>query len=183
VPVPTVLEVRVAASSDDAEEAIPSGTITLTSPDLEMVRDATDQVIGMRFVGVTIPPGATITRAFIQFTVDETDGGTPTLLLSGVAADDVPTFTSVAGNVSSRPRTSATVTWRPPSWSTVGLAGAGQQTSELRPVIQEIVDRPGWVSGNALAIIVTGTGKRTAVAWNNIPGSAPLLHVEYTTGD
>jgi hypothetical protein len=175
----TMLDVRVAASSDDAEEAITTGAVSLTSPDLEMVHDATDQVIGMRFLGLTIPPGATITTASIQFTVDETDGGTTTLSLAGAAADDAPTFTTATRNVSSRPRTSAAVTWKPPSWSVVGVAGDGQRTPDLAPVVQEIVSRPGWASGHALAIIVTGTGKRTAVAWNSVPGSAPLLHVEY----
>jgi hypothetical protein len=64
----------------------------------------------------------------------------------------------------------------------VGAAGPGQQTPELKAVLQEIVGRPGWASGNALAIIVSGTGKRCAVAWDLTPAAAPLLHVEYTAG-
>jgi hypothetical protein len=47
-------------------------------------------------------------------------------------------------------------------------------------VIQEIVSRPGWVSGNALALIVTGSGKRTAESFNGDAAGAALLHVEYT---
>lgn len=178
----TTLDVRVAASSDDAEESVTTGAVTRTSPDLEMVHDATDQVVGMRFAGVTIPSGATITAAWIQFTVDETDGGTPTLNLAGEASANALTFTSAALNVSSRPRTNAVVTWRPPAWSTVGLAGPGQRTSDISSVVREIVSQQGWSSGHALVIIVTGTGKRTAVAWDGIPASAPLLHVEYTSG-
>jgi hypothetical protein len=178
----TTLEVRVAASADDAEEAIGTGKVTLNSPDLEMIHDASDQVVGMRFVGLAIPPGATIVTAWIQFTVDETDGGTPTLTLAGAATDNAPAFTTATGNVSTRPRTTATATWRPPSWSVVGQAGPGQQTPELKTVIGEVVGQPGWTSGNALAIIVTGTGKRVAVAWDLNPAVAPLLHVEYTLG-
>ena len=45
-------------------------------------------------------------------------------------------------------------------------------------MIQEIVSRPGWSSGNALVLIVTGTGTRTAKSFDN--GSPPVLHLEYT---
>ncbi len=46
-------------------------------------------------------------------------------------------------------------------------------------MIQEIVTRPGWASGNSLAIIITGTGHRTAEAYDGVPARAPLLHIEY----
>ena len=44
------------------------------------------------------------------------------------------------------------------------------------------MNRPGWASGNALALIVTGsgTGKRTARSFNGNPAGAALLHVEYS---
>ena len=41
------------------------------------------------------------------------------------------------------------------------------------------VSRGGWASGNALAFIVNGSGKRVARAFDAQLGSAPLLHVEY----
>jgi hypothetical protein len=62
----SVLEVGVAAGSDDSEERS-SGQIKMTSTDLEMVFDAGgNQLVGMRFNGVTIPQGATILNAYIQ---------------------------------------------------------------------------------------------------------------------
>jgi hypothetical protein len=45
--------------------------------------------------------------------------------------------------------------------------------------VQEIVDRPGWVSGDPLAFIVSGSGRRTAVAFNGGAALAPKLHIEY----
>ena len=66
----TTLEVRVAASSDDAEERS-SGGVNLTSSDLELVYDGSDQTVGIRFNGVTIPQGASIRNAYVQFQVDE----------------------------------------------------------------------------------------------------------------
>ncbi|MGH3372583.1 MAG: PKD domain-containing protein, partial [Nocardioidaceae bacterium] len=49
-------------------------------------------------------------------------------------------------------------------------------------MIQEIVDRPGWQSGNAMVVIVTGSGLRAAVSWNGAASGAPLLHLEWTVG-
>ena len=46
-------------------------------------------------------------------------------------------------------------------------------------MIQEIVNRPGWLEGNALAILITGSGRRTAEAFDGAAGGAPLLHVRY----
>jgi PKD repeat protein len=45
-----------------------------------------------------------------------------------------------------------------------------------------VVRRPGWASGNALVLIVNGTGHRTAYAFDGKAAGAPLLHVEYSTG-
>ena len=74
------------------------------------------------------------------------------------------------------------MTWSPVPWTTVGEAGADQRTPDLSSVIQEIVDRPGWSSGNSLVVIITGTGKRVAESYNGDQNGAPLLHVEYSTG-
>ena len=65
-----------------------------------------------------------------------------------------------------------------PSWSS-GASGADQKTPDLKTIIQEIVDRGGWTSGNDIVIIVDGTGERTAYSWNGGSGSAPELQVNY----
>jgi len=177
-----VLEVRVAASSDDAEEN-PSGTVSLTSSDLELVLDgSSNQTVGMRFNGIDIPQGSTVTKAYVQFQVDETNSEATDLIIEGEASDNATTFVSSSRNISSRPRTTSSAAWSPPPWTTIGEAGFDQQTPDIAPVIQEIVTRPGWVSGNSLVIIITGTGHRTAESYNGDQAGAPLLHVEYTTG-
>src|SRR5215203_2600172 len=60
------LEVRTTASTDDAEE-FAGGSMYLGSGDLELVRDTSDQTVGMRWLALTIPKGAAITAAWIQF--------------------------------------------------------------------------------------------------------------------
>jgi hypothetical protein len=169
----------VASSSDDAEQYVSSGAVSLTSGDLEMTLESSNQVVGMRFTGVTIPKGAAIVNAWVRFKVDETGSTTTSLNLGGQAADNPATFTTSANNISARPRTAASVNWAPAPWTVVGQAGSAQQTPNLTAVIQEIVNRSGWASGNSLVLIVTGTGKRTAESYNGDQAGAALLHVEY----
>jgi PKD repeat protein len=172
------LEKRVAASTDDAAESNSTGKVTTSGTTLPLAT----QTVGMRWPGLAIPPGATITAAWVQFTAGQTQSGASTLNLFGQAADNAATFSRTTASISSRPHTVATTAWAPAAWATVGQAGAGQRTPDLSAVIQEVVSRPGWASGNALAIIVTGSGQRTAYAYDGNSAAAALLHVEYTTG-
>ena len=177
----TTVEVRVTASSDDAEEGA-SGSMYLNSSDLELVYSGGDQTVGMRFNGVGIPQGAAIVNAYVQFQVDEKTSVATLLTIQGEDIDNTATFISSAGNISSRTRTAAAVPWSPVPWTTVGEAGPDQRTPDMASVIQEIVNRPGWSDGNALVVIITGTGERVAESYNGDPAGAPLLHVEYTVG-
>jgi len=171
------IERRIGAASDDAEESS-TGSFAGTSTDLEMVFDGSNQTVGLRLTNLTIPSGATITKAYIQFEADETQSEATTLVIQGQAADNPVTFSS-ANKISTRPRTSAAVNWTPAAWGLVGEVGANQRTPDLSTLIREIVTRPGWVSGNSLAIIITGTGHRTARAYDGKPLGAALLHIEY----
>jgi hypothetical protein len=177
----TALNIRVAASADDAEEA-PSGTVSLTSSDLELVSDTGAlQTVGIRFAGVAVPRGSTIVAAWVQFQVDEPTTVATTVQIRGQASAQALAFTTALRNISTRPRTTAAVSWSPPPWPTIGAAGLDQRTPSLTGVIQEIVSQAGWASGNALALIVTGAGERVAESQNGAPQAAALLHVEYRT--
>ena len=171
----------MAASTDDVEEKA-TGGLDLGSSDLELVFDGSNQTIGLRFNGITIPRGATITRAYVQFQVDETTSIATSLNIQGQAIDNAPTFASSTFNVSSRARTAATVAWSPPAWTANGQAGLDQRTPSITSVIQEIVNRTGWTSGNSLALIIAGTGERVAESYNGLPSAAPMLYLEYSTG-
>jgi hypothetical protein len=175
------VDVRVAAGSDDAEERA-SGSMYLNSSDLELTYDGgSNQTVGIRFNGMSIPQGATITNAYIQFQVDETPSDSTSLTIQGEAIDNAPTFINTSGNILSRERTSASVPWSPPPWPVIGEAGPGQRTPNISLVVQEIVNRAGWSIGNSLVIIITGTGERVAESYNGDQSGAPLLHVEYST--
>ena len=172
------LAVPIAASADDAEESSVDGSVALANPALRIVnRAGVIQTIGLRFAGLSIPQGATIQSAYIQFQCRVQTTAAASLLIQGQAADNAATFAKITNNISSRARTSANVGWVPAPWGTVGAQGPDQQTPDLTSVMQEIVNRSLWASGNSMAFIITGTGVRTAEAFDGL--FAPVLHVTY----
>ncbi|MBI5825840.1 MAG: cadherin domain-containing protein [Chloroflexi bacterium] len=176
---PNSLNIRIATGKDDVEE-YSSGWVYLNSTDLELVYDINSQVVGLRFTGVNIPKGAIITNAYIQFKVDELTSETISLQIRGEANANAPAFTIKTRNVSSRLKTTNVINWSPAPWKKVGNSGPDQTTPNIAPVIQEIVNQPGWATGNSLVILMTGTtGKRVAIAFESNPAGAPLLHVEF----
>ena len=72
------VEVRVAATNDDAEENSDVSMDALDSSDLELGYEGTAspdtlQIVGVRFTGVDIPKGVAIKKAWVQFTADDVD--------------------------------------------------------------------------------------------------------------
>ena len=58
-----------------------------------------------------------------------------TLTIEGEAMDQAGSFAATVGNISTRSRTAASVTWSPAPWTSVGAAGPDQQTPNLAAVI------------------------------------------------
>ena len=185
--------VRVSNGLDDAEEHPTEGnSIDLTSSDLELGAEGggTDlQDIGIRFQNLIIPARATITKATIQFTVDEADDEPTSLWIYGELTTDPAQYSNAVGDISSRTKTTAFVEWNDiPVWDadSIGTAGPDQLTPDLSPIVQEIVSQEDWAGGAMAFIIVpnpeveTPGGERTVESFNGSEGSAPLLHVEYT---
>ncbi|MCU7844453.1 MAG: putative Ig domain-containing protein [Candidatus Thiodiazotropha sp. (ex Monitilora ramsayi)] len=163
---------------DDVEEAA-GGGMYVDSSDLELVNDGTDQLIGLRF-SLNVPQGALVTEADIRFTVDEVTSNDTSLLIWAQASDDAPAFSATNSDVSARPSTEATATWRPAPWENIGDSLSAQTSSDLTHLIQEVVNRPGWQSGNHLVLVISGSGVRTAVAYDGDPANATLLNVDYS---
>ncbi|NNE70492.1 MAG: hypothetical protein HKN29_09050, partial [Rhodothermales bacterium] len=101
----------VSADADDAEQDVSSGVVDLTSSDLEIpLEGAAEQYIGMRFTNITVPVGATITGANIQFHVDELETNTAvTMTFYGEDVDDAGTFTITNNDIWGRTKTTASV--------------------------------------------------------------------------
>ncbi|MHC4676590.1 MAG: glycoside hydrolase family 78 protein, partial [Planctomycetota bacterium] len=189
---PGTVKVWVSQDSDDAEENKSGGSMSLTSSDLELSDEdgITPQWIGMRFQNILVPQGATITNAYVQFAADTANSGATNLTVYGEDIGTAPTFTSTASNISSRTRTSATVSWdNVPAWNSPPPReqGVNQRTPNISSIIEEIVGRGDWASGNDLVIIIDGTvgSEREAESWNGANGHgnlslAPYIHIEYS---
>src|SRR6185436_1389065 len=136
------------------------------------------RTVGVRFPGLAIPQRSIITAAWIQFVARDANSEVTNLTFQAEAADNSATFTTALGNVSSRPRTTASTSWSPGAW-VQNQAGPAQRTPDLKALIQEVVDRPGWASGNAISIIANGSGRRTALSYEGSQTLCPLLHIEF----
>ncbi len=176
--------VRVSQSSDDVEER-GDGYMYFDSSDLELVDDSDYnglQLVGMRFQNLAIPQGATITSSFIEFETDETDDVGTSLVFEGEDVDDAGPFAASAFHLSGRHTagaTSASVAWSPVPWLTMDEK---HQTPDLSAIVEEIVGRPGWTSGNSMVFTVEGSGERTAEAYDGESDNAPLLCASFADG-
>jgi hypothetical protein len=159
---------------DDNDVVIDTITISISTDDAEQENDEMDTLIdddidcgwegadgdaniltaGLRFQNITIPQGATIETAYIEVSSHEpkTAEDEAKLTIFAEATDNAVTF-SMDDLITARTETAASVKWDiAEEW---GLWTA-HQTPELKSIVQEIVNRSGWVSGNAIAFIITG---------------------------
>ncbi len=187
------VDVRVLQGRDDVEEIISTGENYTDSGDLDFssldVGGGTPIMIGVRFQNVTIPQGATITSAYIEFAAYDADNEAASWSISGEASDHADQYTTGAYqnfvaddnyDLSSRPETVSSVPWNNvDAWT----AGNNYASPDLSAIVQEIVDRDGWSSGNAMAFKITGTGKRDGKSRNNSSSAAPRLVVTYDESD
>jgi hypothetical protein len=184
----TVIDQRISASSDDAEEALNVGVTNGNySSDLEIVDDhkgnGSRQLIGLTFRDIYIAPGEVISDAYIEFVCDETKNGTDDayFLIWGHLTPNPDGFIDPFV-ISDRPKTEAKVPWIPDPWNAVGQK---IQTVNIAPIIQELINQEGWAAGNAVEIIIGAdpiipgfTGVRCAESYDGDPSNAPLLHIE-----
>jgi secreted PhoX family phosphatase len=185
---------KVNSGNSDAEETAPGGSGTvgamdLTSSDLELMTDGSKkQLIGLRFANIDIPQGATVLSAYVQFaTKGDKNAVSGIIRISAQDIDDAPVFLSTSGNISARTKLANDVSWAgstSSSWGTAsgGAAGADQRTPDIASVIQPIISRGGWVSGNALALILSGEGTRNAFSFDGDNNLAPTLIIKYNVG-
>lgn len=174
---------QVSSGTDDAEEPVSTHSVNTISSDLELVIDATNQIVGVRFTPLDIPNNANVTAAHIQFVGDSgsvININPIALTIRGQASDNAATFSTTVSNISARPATSASVSWSPPNWI-ANDASTNAKTPDLKSVVQEIVSRPGWTTGSAMAFIISGTGGRNAWSYNGSAPNAPRLTVQWTT--
>lgn len=175
---------KIANINDDAEED-KNGKVRTTSPDLELVYDGDergDQTIGLRFTNLNIPPGALITNAYLQFTANGNSKTYSLITIKGEDTDNSLPFSDLQQNISNRNTTESNITWGPfkNTWNE-SENGINQKTSNIKSIIQEIVNRNGYATNNAITLIITGIGEKRAYSFDGNQDKSAELIVEYTT--
>src|SRR4029453_6520463 len=166
------VSIAVAASSDDAEQA--TGNMFLTNPNLNLAAIPA----GLRFPAVTIPQGAVIQSAFVQFTADANNTEASTMQIVAQLSPNAPTFSTTPNDLSSRPATIASVAWTR-GWWVAGSAGQDQRTPNLAALIQELVNQPGWSAASPVVLRITGNGRRVAESFDGNRARAAVLQVVF----
>lgn len=136
----------------------------------------------VRCPNVTIPQGVTITSAYIRFIAQASDSSTVVnvnIYFNNI--DDAIAPTSAAeGN--------ALACTTAVAWDNIGSWSDGNQynSPSLVSILQSVVNRTGWSSGNAIQVIIKDNGSspsysmRTAATIENVEGAEKAeLHVEW----
>lgn len=176
----TIAEEQVGASSDDGFRSDSVWGVTYASLYI-MGAGHTNVYQPMRFTTVPLPNGCTIDSAAVTYTADVNGSGTvPTFVMQGEAADDATTLSSQV-DFDARTWLGTTVAWGiTASWT----KDAEYSSPDLSGILQDLVDRGGWASNNALMlspyIATSSTPQRTIYAYDGSAAKAPKLNVSYT---
>lgn len=120
---------------------------------------------GLRFQSVDIPQTATISSAYLNLTCKgATASTTVSARIVGEDVDDAATFSTAAGYQARRGTvvdgannnyiTTAVVDWdNIAAWS-ANENGADTLSPDIKTIVQEIISRTGWATGNDLVIFI-----------------------------
>ncbi len=189
-----LISVPVAASADDAEEVVDAvasppraaGDVATGEERLELRADpdlGAEQLVGLRFQGVPLPPGATVVDARVVLTSAAVGDGDAAVDVGVAAAAAAAEFTEEPHDVSSRQLLGVT-RWELPPWPSADEAGPAQASPPLRNQLQQLVDTEGWSAGGPVAVVLSPAGgapggSRTAHSFDGDPAKAPRLWLLY----
>jgi hypothetical protein len=170
---------QVAAGTDDVNQ---DGTSNLTTSGtiwLGTGQSTSASYTGLRFTGITIPRNAVITSAYLEVYSTQNQWISIGFQVYGDNTGNSAAFTT-STKPSQRPLTAQNVTY---SANTQWVANQWYQITSLEPVIQALVNRSDWQSGNALTLILKGTsgqyGRKIVQSYDGSPSFASRLVITY----
>lgn len=138
----------------------------------------------LRYINVTVPKNATINSAKLTLRSNGAYANNTVNARIRAVAEDNPAAPTTFADANGRTRTSASANWPAiPAWTN----GNDYDTPDFAAVVQEIVNRSGWASGNAMLLYIedngtTGLSWRTAYSYYLNSSLSPLLTIDYTEG-
>lgn len=104
---------------------------------------------GLLFRNMALPAGVQIATAHLELVQKYQSEGLVSLQIAGEASHQADDFGPGSADINSRPRTNARVAW------TLASPDYGWVDSpDITAIVQEIIDTPGWWTGNSLAILL-----------------------------
>lgn len=107
---------------------------------------------GWRFTNVTIPQGATVTSATLSVYVNYLNGTGAAGVIYGYATDNAAAW-SIGTNPGAGTVTPARVVLTTATTS-FSRPSTGSHSYDVATIVQELINRAGWASGNALSFVV-----------------------------
>ena len=173
--VPTPNTIKVGA--DDVTQVPGQVRAVLTTPALVLGQGG---FVGLRFQKLGVPPGATITSAFIQFSAAQPDSDTADLHIRVVNSPNADPFTATTDLTALD--SLGDVQWAPVTWAADNERAAPEMTPDLAALVKTIVGLGGYTPNSAIAFAITGSGRRIARAFEGqaVGGRPATLTVAYT---
>lgn len=170
-----------AVSNDDCRWE-PGGTNSFTGTTVIVgLNTALHYRFAVRFPGVTVPQGKTIQSAtlLLRNTAAQPAGSnTVSFVVSGYAADS-PAMPLTTGALEAMTLTTANTGTLKKGPVTSGV----DESIDVTNIIQELVNRALWASGNALILIARDDGTSTDFwnpeAFDNVGTNQPRLNITY----
>ena len=110
---------------------------------------------GLRFVLSGPDHGSLVQEAKLLTRVYSSSSADIQLTIYAESTDDAPNFVGSNPLVPYRPRTSAGVPWDIEEY---WIADQWVWSPDIKDVIQEVLDRPGWIPGNGLVLLLIASG-------------------------
>ncbi|MEM6348781.1 MAG: Ig-like domain-containing protein, partial [Bacteroidota bacterium] len=174
-----MVEIQVDMNGDDGVE-MKDGQIELDNDWIEMAEKGPQDFVlaAYRFTDIPLGPNIQVDSAFLIFQSRGSDDRDPVdLLIYGEDNFNPTPFTNTVGDLSDRPRTQSMISWTPAPWPS---AAVEHRSADIAPLVQELIDIPGWANGNAMSFFIAGEGKRSAYAHDNDSTKAAKLKIFYT---
>jgi thermitase len=172
------LNLQVSARQDDSAETADRSTLPLAY----RTYVGKGHINGFHFKKVAIPQGTVIISAKLETYCWGYADKNISINYTGEAADNAGSFTAAKSDLSSRPTTATSLTDQPAAWTKNGF----NSSPELRAILQEIVNRPGWQPGSSVNLFILDRGSsssRGLSLFDQRPQNGAKLTITYRNGE
>lgn len=184
--VSTTQTFQISSSSDDVNEENGSYDVYGDKHHTLWLGNGSSQdsaYTGLRFTNISVPKGATITSAKLEvFSAGDAWIG----MKFKIHAENAGNSQTFSGDnlPSKRNKSSASVSHESNNkW----FGGTWYQLDEMNNVVQEVVNRSDWHSGNSLSIILKGEGsvygRKFVTSFDGGSSNAPKLHITFVSSE